>query len=121
MTMMMIPFSLLFSRLRSVLSYQSFTLPRLFSESASSGFRISSKMRTSPPRPVSTPLTEVASRKPCHVVSKSLTEFFAMTVLGEQPTVERRGHNPACVPGMFVRKVLAVASVDDPHRWIAAW
>jgi hypothetical protein len=44
MTIMMMPVSLLFSRLTNVLEYHSFAPVRLVSDSASSGFRGSSRM-----------------------------------------------------------------------------
>jgi hypothetical protein len=62
---------LLLSRLKAVLSNQSFTLFLCASEIASSGFAASSMIIRSSPRPVKIPPTEVASLEPWLVVISS--------------------------------------------------
>ena len=70
---MIAPSRLSLRRLSSVLSNQVCVAFRLLSDKASSAFCGSSMIIMSAPRPVSTPPTEVASRRPLAIVPKSST------------------------------------------------
>jgi hypothetical protein len=75
-TMMIAPVRLSSRRDNKVFLNHSVAALRLVSEWASSGFRGSSIMIRSPPRPVSVPPTEVANRDPLAVSSISVSESF---------------------------------------------
>src|SRR6185437_5220143 len=90
MTMTIAPVRLSSRRDNKVFLNHSFDALRLASEKASSGFRGSSMMTRSPPRPVSVPPTEVASRDPLAVSAISVSESFRpIRVLGNSARYQR--------------------------------
>ena len=115
--------SLLFSRLSRVLKYHSFAdFATRLSDSASSGFRMSSRMMMSAPRPVSTPPTEVDSRNPCAVVMNSFDRLLLLSQHGsrKESAIQLTPHERSAISGMFVGQFLPIASADDLLRGVVA-
>jgi hypothetical protein len=81
MTTIIAPSVLWSSRDSNVFEYHCLRSSRARSECASCGFRGSSMINRLPPRPVSVPPTEVASRDPRAVVITSVSVSLAWLIL----------------------------------------
>ena len=115
----MAPVSLLSKRIGKLALYQSYTSWWCLSESASVELDGSSMMTMSPPRPVSVPSIDVASRKPFCAVTTSAFRVFDDPREWRVALDTKDFQDRAEVVVMFYRQIKIIADHDHAFAWIA--